>query len=152
MVSDSLSVVEIRRLREDEFMKFMDILYRIFPDRANPNLFLELYEAFPDGFIVAIDNSKFVGFAVGIVTYNRKGKILLIGVDKNFRKRGIGSELLKRLVLMFSVKGINEIELEVRVSNRDAIRFYERRGFRKRERINGYYEDGEDAYIMSRYI
>ena len=141
-------MVEIRKLKNWEFMDFMNILYKIFPDRANPNLFLNLYEVFPDGFIVAVEDRKFIGFAVGTITYEEKGKIILIGVDKDYRNKGIGSKLLKRLLLIFSLKGVNEVELEVRVSNSDAIKFYEKRGFKKKERISGYYEDGEDAYIM----
>ena len=141
-------MVEIRKLKNWEFMDFMNILYKIFPDRANPNLFLNLYEVFPDGFIVAVEDRKFIGFAVGTITYEEKGKIILIGVDKDYRNKGIGSKLLKRLLLIFSLKGINEVELEVRVSNSNAIKFYEKRGFKKKERMRGYYEDGEDAYIM----
>ena len=128
-------MVEIRKLKNWEFMDFMNILYKIFPDRANPNLFLNLYEVFPDGFIVAVEDRKFIGFAVGTITYEEKGKIILIGVDKDYRNKGIGSKLLKRLLLIFSLKDINEVELEVRVSNSNAIKFYEKRGFKKKERM-----------------
>lgn len=141
-------MVEIRRLRRTEFIEFMHILCRIFPERANPTLFLDLYEVFPDGFVVALDKNEIIGFAIGVVTHEHKGRILLIGVDEKYQNKGIGSKLLRGLLLTFFLKGITEVELEVRVSNVRAIKFYEKRGFRKKFRLDNYYEDGEDAYIM----
>lgn len=145
-------MIEIRKLRKAEFMDFVELVHRIFPDRANPNLLLDLYEIFPDGFIVALDKNKMIGFAIGIVSSDGKGKIVLIGVENNYRRRGIGTRLLRRLFLVLSMKGVNEIELEVRVSNTKAISFYKKNGFRISELRKNYYEDGEDGYIMMRTI
>jgi len=145
-------VVELRKLKRFEFVDFLKILHKIFPERANPSLFLSLYEIFPDGFVVAVDGEKIVGFAVGVISQEEKGRILLIGVDEDYRNKGIGSKLLKRILLVLSLRGVREVELEVRASNVHAIKFYDKMGFRKKDRIRDYYEDGEDAYIMAKYL
>jgi ribosomal-protein-alanine N-acetyltransferase len=55
------------------------------------------------------------------------------------------------------VEGINgvlsrksdEIYLEVRVSNKSAVKMYENLGFKIKSRLRTYYRDGEDAYLMA---
>ena len=43
----------------------------------------------------------------------------------------------------------DEIYLEVRVSNTQAVRMYQRLGFQIKSRLRSYYRDGEDAYLMA---
>ena len=141
-------MIRIRDMESGEFLELMECMQRIFPERANFHLFLELYEIFPEGFVVALDDEKIIGFAIGVLSDKGKGRILLIGVDENYRCRGIGTRLLKKLLMNLRTNGAVEIELEVRVSNKKAIEFYQRNGFVKIRRVSGFYEDGEDGYIM----
>ena len=48
-------------------------------------------------------------------------------------------------------EGIDDIELtmEVRCSNNDAVKLYEKLGFSIIQRLKAYYRDGEDAYVMA---
>ena len=39
--------------------------------------------------------------------------------------------------------------LEVRCSNNDAVRLYEKLGFVIKQQLNAYYRDGEDAFLMA---
>jgi ribosomal-protein-alanine N-acetyltransferase len=39
--------------------------------------------------------------------------------------------------------------LEVRCSNNDAVKLYEKLGFSIIQRLKTYYRDGEDAYVMA---
>lgn len=145
-------MVRIRGLKEKEFIDLMKLIQKIFPDRANSNLFLELYEIFPEGFVVAEEGGRIVGFAIGIISEREKGRILLIGVDEGHRGKGIGTQLLRRLVLILATNGALRIELEVRISNTKAIRFYQRNGFIKVKRVRNFYEDGEDGYVMMKRL
>jgi ribosomal-protein-alanine N-acetyltransferase len=43
----------------------------------------------------------------------------------------------------------DEIYLEVRISNTQAIRMYQNLGFQIKSRLRSYYRDGEDAYLMA---
>ena len=46
-------------------------------------------------------------------------------------------------------KQCDEFYLEVRCSNNEAVKLYERLGFSIKQRLRAYYRDGEDAYMMA---
>jgi ribosomal-protein-alanine N-acetyltransferase len=71
-----------------------------------------------------------------------------IAVESSFKNRGIGSTLLKFLLDVAVSNHVNEVFLEVRSSNSEAIGFYEKHSFRKVSvRKNYYSEPKEDAWI-----
>jgi len=87
--------------------------------------------------------------AVRTADIGRVGHLISIAVLEPYRRRGIGSALLRETIrVMREVYDVESIYLEVRVSNTVAIRLYEKFGFVKVRRIRGYYMDGEDAYVM----
>jgi len=53
---------------------------------------------------------------------------------------------------MKNVYDAKEVYLEVRVSNTPAIRLYEKLGFKIVKVLEGYYSDGENAYLMAREL
>lgn len=74
--------------------------------------------------------------------------LLKIGVHPDFQNLGIGSLLLKDMFKSMKKKKSKVAYLEVRESNKNAINFYEKRGFFKSKIIENYYESGESAYLM----
>jgi len=77
--------------------------------------------------------------------------VMNVAVAPAFRRRGIASALLQRLFAVTADDAQRGYTLEVRVSNHDAIRLYERLGFAGRGVRRGYYTDNrEDALIMWR--
>lgn len=76
--------------------------------------------------------------------------ILNIATDPARRRQGIGSALLAAAATAAAELGMQEITLEVRAGNREAISFYKGHGFVRRGLRPGYYQDnGEDALIMT---
>ncbi len=75
--------------------------------------------------------------------------IVNFAVHPNLRRQGIGKALVRH-VFADALRGkAPRVTLEVRVSNRPAIRLYESMGFRIAAVRKGYYRDnGEDAYVM----
>ena len=74
-----------------------------------------------------------------------------IAVNPAFRRRGIATALLERLFELTDDGGRRGYTLEVRVSNKGAIKLYERLGFTARGKRRGYYTDNrEDALVMWR--
>ena len=71
-----------------------------------------------------------------------------LAIKKGYRRRGIGSKLLY-LILEEYRKRVSKVFLEVRPSNLAAIRLYSKFGFKVNRLIKKYYQDGEDAYLMS---
>ena len=77
--------------------------------------------------------------------------LLKIIVDNNYKKSGIGSQLLKCLISKCVECDTKKIYLEVRKDNLIAKSFYEKHGFQKESERIGYY-DGVDAEIFWYYI
>ena len=77
--------------------------------------------------------------------------VMNVAVDPLHRRRGVARRLLNELFSRTREDGHRGYTLEVRVSNDEAIRLYERLGFRSRGVRRGYYTDNrEDALIMWR--
>jgi ribosomal-protein-alanine N-acetyltransferase len=86
----------------------------------------------------------FCAFAAGELHVNK------IAVGEEHRRRGVASLLMDE-VLRFSERArVEEIYLEVRVSNRSARAFYAGLLFKEAGRRSRYYLDGEDALVLVR--
>lgn len=96
--------------------------------------------------------SKINGTVVGYIVAWRihdEVHILNLAVHPQHRRKGIGRGLLNECLLHFSREGIKSAILEVRVRNKEAIRLYEKTGFRSIGFRRKYYSDtGEDALVM----
>jgi [ribosomal protein S18]-alanine N-acetyltransferase len=96
------------------------------------------------------DSGELVGYAI-VSRYVDAWHVMNIAVVPEFRRRGIAHSLLERLFEMTATDSRRGYTLEVRVSNAEAIRLYERLGFQARGVRRGYYTDNrEDALIMWR--
>ncbi|WEU40341.1 MAG: ribosomal protein S18-alanine N-acetyltransferase [Candidatus Odinarchaeum yellowstonii] len=80
----------------------------------------------------------------------KKGHIVSIAVDQPYRKQGVGQEMLAKALKEMEKANTAEQVLEVRTNNYEAIRIYEKLGFKTVKTIRGYYHDGADAYLMVR--
>src|SRR5260221_13587628 len=98
----------------------------------------------------AFVDDTLVGYLI-ISRYVDAWHVMNLAVDPAFRHRGIGALLLDRLFEVTDDGTPRGYTLEVRVSNEEAIRLYERAGFRPRGVRRGYYTDNrEDALVMWR--
>jgi ribosomal protein S18 acetylase RimI-like enzyme len=82
------------------------------------------------GEVVGIASARTVADeAVGSREERREGYIMTLGVRADFRKLGIGGELLRRIMGVLRTH-CTVAALHVKSLNADALRFYERNGFR----------------------
>ena len=96
------------------------------------------------------ETGELAGYLV-VSRYVDAWHVMNVAVAPEFRRRGIGRALLERLFEVTGGDSRRGYTLEVRVSNADAIRLYERLGFEARGIRRGYYTDNrEDALIMWR--
>lgn len=102
-------------------------------------------------YIVADEDGVIVGFA-GLWGIIEEGHITNVAVHPAYRNKGLGRQLVSRLLEVAEEYGIDKFTLEVRPSNESAITLYNKLGFKAVGRRPRYYEDnGEDALIMWRY-
>ncbi|AFZ71038.1 ribosomal-protein-alanine acetyltransferase [Caldisphaera lagunensis DSM 15908] len=84
---------------------------------------------------------------------HKVGHVISIAVLPEYRKKGIGTALLKEAISrMKDNYNAESVYLEVRVSNNDAISLYKKMGFEEVRIIKEYYRDGEDAYVMVKIL
>lgn len=98
-------------------------------------------------FLVAVDDGRTTGYAVGIEVADI-ADLARIGVEPDQRRTGLGSRLLGALV--DATTGADRMLLEVSAANTGAISFYERHGFTRIDVRPRYYADGSDAVVMLR--
>jgi len=142
--------IRIRRMKENDIPQVIKIEEDSFKYTYPPLLIMQILSSFPEGFLVAEDerNDRIVGYIMGLIEWGH-GHIISIATSKEYRKRGIGTALLKKLEdILFKKYNVGYIALEVRFNNREARRFYYKRGYKDKRLLPRYYEDGTDAILM----
>lgn len=84
----------------------------------------------------------------------RKGssvaRLYSIAMDPAFRGRGLGRQLMEAAEEAAAAQACTAMSLEVRTDNTAAIALYRKLGYRVTRTLEGYHEDGADAYKMVR--
>jgi ribosomal-protein-alanine N-acetyltransferase len=143
--------LDIRRLTYADLPQVIAIERRAFPTPWSLAMFvLELSK--PAGICLAAErDGRLVGYLV-CSRYDTVWHLMNVAVDDRLRREGIATTLLERLFELGD-RPSEQYTLEVRTSNDDAIRLYERFGFRSAGRRRAYYHDNrEDALIMWRTV
>ena len=98
--------------------------------------------------LVAMDGDRVAGY-VGSQTVLGEADMMNLAVHPDYRRRGIGEELVIRLVEQLRLQGSHILMLEVRASNAPAIALYDKLGFFQVGRRPNYYtKPKEDALIL----
>lgn len=133
----------IRKAELRDLPSIVKIENESFKDPWSEKIFI--HDILREKVFVAQVGKEVVGYIV-ISKVGNEVNIENIAVRSDMRKRGIGSTLMNFVI----EKNKNSIfYLEVRPSNKEAISFYKKFGFREISRRKNYYGD-EDAIVMER--
>jgi ribosomal-protein-alanine N-acetyltransferase len=143
--------IELRALDMRDLDALEDIERRSYPAPWSRSMFAaEIQKAGALSLGAYAESGELVGYAI-VSRYVDAWHLMNIAVAPEFRRRGIARALLERLFEVTASDPRRGYTLEVRVSNAEAIRLYERLGFEARGIRRGYYTDNrEDALIMWR--
>ena len=98
----------------------------------------------------AFEGERLVGYVINS-RYVDAWHVMNVAVSPSHQRRGIATQLFEHLFDLTRDDERRGYTLEVRISNADAIRLYEKLGFERRGIRRGYYTDNrEDALIMWR--
>ena len=100
--------------------------------------------------IVAENDGVVVGFIDFLITFN-SSTIMQVAVTKEFRGKGIATQLLSEMENSFPKEIddiVESITLEVRESNKAAQKLYLKNGYKIVVVKSHYYKDGENAVYM----
>lgn len=152
----------LRKFVPDDLQSVMQINRVCLPENYTDFFFIDLHQRFPETFIVSEEKGKILGYImcrieVGLSNYGfgglvRKGHIVSIAVLPQARRKGAAKALIIRALEGMTYYRAKQGFLEVRVTNEIAISLYKQLGFEITRTINGYYSDGEDAYVMTKKI
>jgi ribosomal-protein-alanine N-acetyltransferase len=143
-------MIELRRLDLRDLSAIDEIERESYPTPWSRSMFASELAKPSSVCLGAFDSetNRLVGYLI-ISRYVDAWHVMNIAVAPEYRNRGIATRLMERLFELTAGSGRRGYTLEVRVSNEDAIRLYERLGFRSRGVRRGYYTDNrEDALIM----
>ena len=137
----------VRKFKPNDLKRVYEIENMSFAQSYGINMFQQLYEM-GVGFLVAEDNCYVVGYVIFWLKYENQGHIISIAVDKNYRRRNVGTRLLIKAISILSLLKLDTIYLEVQENNSGAVEFYKTFGFKIDRVVPGYYGDGDGAVIM----
>ena len=149
----------LRRSELGDIIPVIEINLRTLPEHYSDYFYESLLEELPEAFIVAEISGKIVGYIMckmehGFSNFKKlgfvkKGHVVSVAVIDEHRGKGFGSVLVNEAIKGVKIRQCSELYLEVRCSNNDAVRLYEKLGFSIIQRLKAYYRDGEDAYVMA---
>lgn len=77
-----------------------------------------------------------------------RGYIAMLVVVKEYRGKGIATELVNRCIVKMQEMGCDEVALEAEVTNNGALALYGNLGFLRAKRLHRYYLNGVDAFRL----
>ena len=140
--------VRLRPFVESDLPQVLEIEQASFPLSWKGEFFLkELHH--PYGWLwVAEKEDTIVGYMCGWFVAD-EGEILKVAVHPSSRRCGVGKFLVEKAIGIAGYHGIRTLHLEVRVSNAEAIALYKLYSFHEVGKRRRYYENGEDALLMT---
>jgi len=137
-------------MRAGDLPEVMEIERLAFASPWTPGLFL--HELQLDFSCAEVARLGAGGPLAGYVIWWRvadEAHILNIAVDPARRRHGFGAALTRRVLADAAARSAASVSLDVRAGNRPAQGLYRALGFVAVGRRKRYYENGEDAIIMS---
>lgn len=138
----------IRKMIQTDLDAVNAIEMQAFQDPWSKQDFINELESNPYSCIYVKEiNGEVVAYVDLWIAYEN-AEIANIAVKKEFLHQGIASELMQYCLQKIQQSKCENFTLEVRVSNMNAIKLYEKFGFQTVSKRKKYYADGEDAYLM----
>jgi len=128
----------LRRCELGDIIPVMEINLRTLPEHYSDYFYESLLEELSEAFVVAEISGKIVGYIMckmehGFSNFKKlgfvkKGHVVSIAVMNEYRSKGFGSALVNESIKGVKIRQCSELYLEVRCSNNDAVRLYEKLG------------------------
>ena len=144
--------VYLRGFSESDLANVYELACKTLSELYDPAIFTSIASSWPEGSIVVESSHGIQAFLLGAMTSSVQSRVLMLAVSPELQRKGVGTMLMNRFMQASSTRGTRVVTLEVRKNNDAARRFYEKLGFRRIDVIHNYYNDGQDAYQMQRWL
>jgi ribosomal protein S18 acetylase RimI-like enzyme len=133
------AVIEIRPYQEHDHDGMVALWEQVFPEAArwnDPATDIRRKLAVQrELFFVAVDGDEVVGSVMAGFDGHR-GWLYRVAVRADHRRQGIGARLLRKAENALAKRGCHKVNLQVLVSNPDAVEFYKHLGYSVEPRVN----------------
>lgn len=150
-----MNLVNIRLMKEEDLKEVLLIEKESFSDAWTRKHYLYELNDNPFSVLYVIENKEeIIGYIAFMITFH-VGQLSKIAINKKYRHQNYATLLMEKMIehlLKIHNEVVETISLEVRASNYQAIKFYEKHNFEIILRKERYYQDGEDAYYMLRRL
>ena len=120
---------------------------------SKKNLELFLLGEMGRGFVSFDTKNGNVSAYGGVIVVAGEAQVLNVATHPEYRRLGLGREIMTKIIAHSVSCGAEYITLEVREGNAPAIALYHSLGFFAVGRIKGYYKDpSEDALVMKKEL
>ena len=142
--------MEIKAMKEAQVPQIAALERVCFSDPWSEKSILSELENPLSCWLVAMDGEHLAGY-VGSQTVLGETDMMNLAVDPDYRRKGLGKELILSLIEALRQRGSRCLTLEVRDSNAPARALYEGLGFQEIGRRKNYYRNPkEDALIYKK--
>ena len=140
-------IVQVRRIARDDLVAAAELERLCFSEPWSEKA-LELLLGEMGVGAVCTEDDRVVAYG-GMLLAPYEGQITNIATHPDHRRRGYAEAVTSELLRIAFEKQLEQVALEVRVSNEGAIRLYEKLGFERAGVRRGFYRNpAEDALVM----
>ena len=144
--------MELKRMTDAHVSQVAEIEKLCFSDPWSENSIASELDNRLSLWLVAVDGDTVAGY-IGSQSVLDEADMMNVAVHPDYRRQGIGRDLVLALADALKEKGIRGLMLEVRQSNAPAIALYESLGFcQVGLRPNYYRNPKEDALILRKVL
>ena len=136
--------IEISRLSQKEIEFGLGWNY-------TPRKIIRITKSKSQNIIVARLEGELVGF--GVMTYRKdQANLDLLAVKEDYRRSGIGSQLVLWLEKVATTAGAFNVFVQLRETNSGAFALYKNLGYEKLDLLPGYYRGIENGVVMAKSL
>ncbi|XP_026525998.1 N-alpha-acetyltransferase 30 [Notechis scutatus] len=158
-VKEEKGDLTIRYVRYESELQMPDIMRLITKDLSEPySIYTYRYfiHNWPQLCFLAMVGDECVGAIVCKLDMHKKmfrrGYIAMLAVDSKYRRKGIGTNLVKKAIYAMVEGDCDEVVLETEITNKSALKLYENLGFVRDKRLFRYYLNGVDALRLKLWL
>lgn len=145
--------IAIRQYEAKDFARLHRLDQECFaPGIAYSKWSLNYYLSLPGAdCLVAEEGKRLAGFILAEEN-PPLGHIITLDVAEGFRRKSVGTMLLREMEEHFAFRGVESVLLETSVENKSGIAFWEKHGYRTEAVVKKYYLGKIDAFEMRKKL
>ena len=143
--------MQIVKFSERHLKDILEVEKECFTDAWSEKMFKEEISGKYSHYYVAEIDGHAVGY-MGMWSLSGEGHITNVAVGQNYRRQGIARALISHFIDIAKKENLEFMTLEVRASNIPAITLYKSFGFCDVGIRKKYYENSEDALLLTKFF